>query len=223
MGITISYQGRMADPGHLDELVRVVQGFALDMKWRTWTMPELIEKGLVKDTGLRGISVAVHPECETLHFHIDDQGQFVNHTYHAFIHHKETHDMLLLAMQSIIGFFPPCLKRPGPELNAFLGVGMLKNMTKTQFGGPHAHAQVCTLLRLVRDRFAPDLEVKDATGYFENGCFDELERQMGEVDQAIRMAQRAMERIGREGGVGDINGLAEKLTRYMNEEQSKLD
>jgi hypothetical protein len=222
MGITIAYQGKLSDPGRLDEMVRDVQAFAEHMSWRTWTVAELVEQGHFQNTDLRGITVSVDPKCEAVHFHVDDQGRFVNHSYYSYIHDAKQREMLVEAMQHMVGFLPASTKKPGPELNAFLAEGLTYNWTKTQHGGPAAHVQVCTLIRFVRERFAPDLQVTDDTGYFEHGRLEELSSQMGYIDQALHFAQRAMERISQEGGSSDIPGLIDKLQRYMNEERDRL-
>jgi hypothetical protein len=222
MGITIAYRGKLSDPGRVDEMVHEVQAFASHMGWRTWTVAELVAEGHIKGTALRGITVSVDPECEAVHFHIDDQGRFVNHSYYAYAHDAEARAMFVEAMQNMAAFMPASAGLPGTGLDAFLAEGVTYNWTKTQHGGPAAHVQACTVIRFVRDRFAPELEVTDDTGYFEHGRLEELEAQMAQIDQALHLARRAVERISQEGGSSDLQGLIERLQHYMDEERDML-
>jgi hypothetical protein len=222
MGITIAYQGKLSDPGRVDEMVREVQALAAHMRWRTWTVAELEAQGHIKATGLRGVTVSVALQCEPVHFHVDGEGRFVNHSYYSYIHSAEEREMFVEAMRHMIGVLPASTKKPGPELDAFLAEGVGYNWTKTQHGGPAAHVQACNLIRFVRDRFAPALQVMDDTGYFEHGRLEELSSQMGLIDRAIHLARRAAERISQEGEVSSIQGLLDKLQRYMDEERDLL-
>jgi hypothetical protein len=222
MGIMIAYQGQLSDPGRVDEMVRDIQAFADHMKWRTWTVADLVAQGHIRDTGLRGITVSVHSKSQALHFHIDSQGRFVNHSYHAAIHNAEDRRLFIEAMLNSRNYIPASTETPEPDLDEFFDKGVTYNWTKTQFGGPAAHVQACTLIRFVRDRFAPELYVKDDTGYFEHGRLEELTAKMGQVEQVIHLVQRAAERIQDEGGVSDLKGLLEKLQHYMDEERTML-
>jgi hypothetical protein len=223
MGITIGYIGQLADPGRVDEMVREIQGFAayMDTGWKTWTAAELVAQGQIKDTGLRGIQVDIHPRCEELNFLVDDAGRFVHHRYHACVHDPEERAELVLMLQHTIGLLPASARRPGPELDAFLAQAVTKNWAQTQGGGPAAHVQACNLVRFVRDRFAPDLEVLDSSGYFEHGRLDRLEGQMGEIDRTHYLMRRAADRACEEG-VTSLEDLLAKLQRYMNEDGDML-
>lgn len=223
MGITIGYIGQLADLGRVDEMVREIQAFAahMDMGWKTWTAGQLVAQERIKDTGLRGIRVDIHPRCEELSFLVDDAGRFVNHSYHACVHDLESRAMLVLAMQHTIGLLPASTRRPGPELDAFLAEGVTYNWAQTQGGGPAAHVQACNLLRFVRDRFAPDLQVMDSSGYFEHGRMDQLEVHMGEIDRTMHLMRRAADRACEEG-VTSLDDLLAKLQRFMNEGRDLL-
>lgn len=218
-------------------MVRDVRAFADHMGWRTWTFEELVALGHAKDTGLRGVTVSVHPECESVHFHVDDSGRFINHGYHAYLHDPEQRQMFIEMMQENAQFMRTGMvgERPEPiasfaSLDDFLAKGSTYNWSKTQFAGPAAHIQVCALLRFVRDRFAPELEIKDDTGYFEHGRLEVLTGQMAQIEQMIHLFQRAADRISSEGGASDMAGLGasdmagliEKLERYVNEERKML-
>jgi hypothetical protein len=223
MGITIGYIGQLADPGRVDEMVREIQGFAAYMEtgWKTWTAAELVAQARIKDTGLRGIRVEVHPRCEELDFLVDDAGRFVNHRYHACVHDLEARAMFVLAMQHTIGLLPASVQRPGPELDAFLDEGVTYNWADTQGAGPAGHVQACNLVRFVRDRFAPELQVMDSSGYFDHGRMDQLEGQMGEIDRTIHLMHRAADRICEED-VTSLDDLLAKLQRFMNEDREML-
>ena len=221
MGITIGYIGQLADPGQVDEMVRGIQGFAAHMQWQTWTAAELVAQARIKDMGLRGIRVEVHPRCEELDFLVDDAGRFVNHAYHAYVNDIRQRAKFVLAMQHTIGLLPASTKRPGPELDAFLAEGVTYNWAHTQDGDPAGHVQACNLIRFVRDRFAPDLQVMDSSGYFEHGRMDQLEGQMGEIDRTIHLMHRAADRVCEEG-VTSLDDLLAKLLRFMNEDRDML-
>jgi hypothetical protein len=221
MGITIGYIGQLSDPGRVDEMVREIQGFAAHMRWQTWTAAELVAQELIEDTGLRGIRVNIHPRCEELNFLVDDAGRFVNHSYHAYLHDPEQRAMFVLMLQHTIGLLPASAKRPGPQLDAFLEEGVTYNWAQTQGGGPATHVQACNLVRFVRDRFAPALQVMDSSGYFEHGRLGDLEGHMGEIDRTIHFMRRAADRACEEG-VSSLDDLLAKLQRYMNEEGKLL-
>jgi hypothetical protein len=221
MGITIGYIGQLADPGRVDEMVRDIQGFAAHMSWRTWTAADLVAQELIKDTGLRGVRVEIHPRCEELNFLVDDAGRFVNHRYHACVHDPEERADFVLMLQHTIGLLPASAKRPGPQLDAFLAEGVTYNWAQTQGGGPAAHVQACNLVRFVRDRFAPALQVMDSSGYFDHGRLDRLEGQMGEIDRTIHLMRRAADRACEEG-VTSLDDLLAKLQRFMDEEGKML-
>lgn len=234
MGVKISFQGQLSDLGRIDEMVDEIHTFAEHMKWQNWTMPELLEQGHVKDMGpearLRGISVSVDPHSEEVHFHVDAQGRFVNHRYHQLLHSDEERREFVLMMRASSRLLrpdptaePPETSEHSPALLAFFRKGLLYNWVTTQHGGPAAHVQVCSLIRFVRDRFAPALQVKDDTGYFEHGRLEAVEREMGQVDQTIRFMRRAVNRINDEGSVFDLQELLGKLQRYMHEESKMMD
>jgi hypothetical protein len=223
MGITIGYIGQLADPGRVDEMVREIQGFAAHMQWKTWTAAELVAQGLIKDTGLRGVRVDIHPRCGLLDFlvDVDDAGRIVNHRFHECVHDREERAEFVLMLQHIIGFLPASIKRPGPELDAFLAQGVTYNWAETQGGGPAAHVQACNLVRFVRDRFAPDLQVMDSSGYFDHGSIDQLEGQMADIDRTLHFMRRAADRVCEEG-VTSLDDLLTKLQRFMNEDRDML-
>lgn len=232
MGVKVSYRGSLADPARVDEMVREIQAFAEHMGWRTWSVPELVESGELDTDGLRGVSVQVAPGCEPVHFHVDDQGRFVNHTYYALMHDAKKRRWMFAALRSnaavLRGEAEPItfeeLDRLSEEEDddsasglPFVEEGVGYNWTKTQFGGPAAHVQVCTLLRFVRDRFAPDLEVEDDTGYFEHGRLEEVTSEMALVDQTLRLVAGAVDRVSQEGSVSSLQELLDRLQRYVDE------
>jgi hypothetical protein len=69
---------------------------------------------------------------------------------------------------------------------------MRYNWTKTQFAGAMVHAAVCAVLRLIKVRYAPDLEVTDDSGYFNDHDYAKLEAQLAEVNSLIALTRGAI-------------------------------
>jgi hypothetical protein len=83
MGVTIHYMGRMGDPERVDEMIQDLRELAERKGWRSWTVDELVAMEEIRDDGLRGITISVHPKCESVHLHVDEEGRFVHHGYRA--------------------------------------------------------------------------------------------------------------------------------------------
>jgi hypothetical protein len=71
---------------------------------------------------------------------------------------------------------------------SFIENGRRYNWTKTQHAGADVHIAVCEMSRHVKERYAPDLEVTDDSGYFEDGDRDKLLGQLGYVDRLVSLA-----------------------------------
>ncbi len=53
------------------------------------------------------------------------------------------------------------------------------------------HIAVCEVLRHVKERYAPDLEIKDDSGYFDDGDRDKLLGQLAQIDRLTSLAKEA--------------------------------
>lgn len=228
MGVTISFRGSLAEPERVDEMVRAVASLVEQKGWRKQSVAELMALGHIKAEGLRGITVSVASRCEPVHLHVDGEGRFVDYMFYSCMHDPATRARVLQLMRGsqpiILGRLPDDVslpESPPDDPDVFIREGLSHNWTKTQHGGVDAHVDVCTLLRFVRDRFAPTLEVDDPTGYFESGDPEEVIRQMEETNQAIRATTRAIERMRKEGGVTSIEAFLSTLMRYIGEERAQ--
>src|SRR4051812_34417012 len=147
MAICIAYRGTLCDPSRVAELVTDVKAFAALVGWRCMTMAELVAAGVVNITGLSGVTLYPPAACEPIHLHVDRDGSFVNHFYYALYADPQKVAMVRAATSDAA-----TLTR--------------SSWTKTQFAGAEVHAAVCVVLRHVKRRYAPDLEVHDDSGYF---------------------------------------------------------
>lgn len=220
MGVTIAYQGRLHDPAAVPELVRDLQATAKAAGWLCKTMEELVSEGRVACSGLRGITLYPHRECEPLHFHFDAAGHFTNHMYFTLLHDAEraAEFMAAVAESSALvreserrrGIPEPVLPPRDPAEPSFFERGSRHVWTKTQFAGAQVHIAVCEVLRYVKERYAPELQVKDDTGYFETGDLGELEGQLALVDRLVGVTRRSVEATARSGPV-TLEGLLTRL------------
>jgi hypothetical protein len=215
MGICIAYLGKLRSSDLVPELVADVRARAEAAGWQHREMAELVASGTVTCTDLRGISLYPHKECEPLRFHFDAEGVFVNHFYHAMLTPGSGVYKMMLEALSDSMMLSRSLAAPadgkkaekgakggGPHLavaalpedmgsQSFVENGRRYNWTKTQHAGPDVHIAVCEMIRHVKDRYAPDLEVKDDSGYFDDKDRDKLLGQLGYVDRLVSLAADA--------------------------------
>jgi hypothetical protein len=94
MSTSVAYKGKLRDPFLVPELVRDLTAKAKDAGWLCKTMEELVAEELVTCSGLEGITLYPHHECEPLHFHFDREGTLVNHTYVALLGNTKKANMI---------------------------------------------------------------------------------------------------------------------------------
>lgn len=241
MGITIAYWGKLRDPSVVPELAADLTARAQSVGWLCKTMKEMIAEGRVKAPGLEGVSLYPHPESEPLHFHFDQEGTFTNHTYHAVLNDAEVARMMLEALaesaaitrgmkhyapkEGADGGLRVTIGVPGVPANpdmSFFKEGSRYNWTKTQWAGPKVHIAVCAMLRYVRERYAPELVIKDDSGYFESGDEGKLASQMAYVERLVSVTTQAVEAMASEGGVHSLDTFVERLNEELAESRSKL-
>ena len=88
MGITIGYKGKLRDPRSMDQFCDELKDISSDMEWSYEIIDEDINKpntSYFDEDGeirghipLKGISIKVHPQCETLSFFFDSRGNIRN-------------------------------------------------------------------------------------------------------------------------------------------------
>ena len=245
MGITIAYSGKLADPKLVGKFVEDMTEKAKKAGWQFISMEELVAEGRVKSKDLRGITLFPHPECEWLSFHLDAEGVFVNHFYHSMLTNAEHLAMVTEALResmSLMRVELPAKKskakakgagskakaKPAPDVPPsispkFIEEGRRYNWTKTQFAGADVHIAVCALLRYIKQRYAPDLQIDDDSGYFETGDWEKLEGQLAQVERVISITKEAFEGAARSGkSPTSLSGFVDLLNEELASANEKL-
>lgn len=239
MGISIGYKGRLSDPAVLPELISDLKSKARAAGWLCKTMDELMAEGRVTCSGLQGITVYPHSECEPVHLHVDAEGTFVNHTYFALLSDPKKAAMFVEALAESAALTQQVSQkaakkeevRGGPRVDvvqlptgaglAFFKEGSRYNWTKTQFAGPKVHVAVCDILRHVKDRYAPDLLVTDESRYFETGDYAKLEADLAYVDRLADLTKKAFEAAASKGPT-TLDALLDQVNDDLAESKKKL-
>ncbi|WP_437761522.1 hypothetical protein WME77_25745 [Sorangium sp. So ce764] len=243
MGISIAYSGKLRDPIVVPELVADLAAKAAAAGWPSKTMKELVADRRVTCSGLEGITLYPHRECEPLHFHFDGEGTFINHTYHALLSDSKMADMMREALAESAAItrnltraaqekagrgggphvsvsVPSLPEAPGVE---FFKEGSRYNWTKTQFAGPKVHVAVCAILRYVKQRYAPELDVKDDSGYFVDGDYEKLEGQLAYVERLTSLASQAIEAAAAASkGPMTLDAFVDRINEELAEAKDKL-
>ena len=150
MGITIHYKGKLKNPVLVYSLTDELKDISEIMKWdysimdKDWDEPMTAEllhhENRVEITGhlpLKGIRINFHPNCESLSILFDKDG-YLQSVLGMVLHNKE-------------------IKKSD---SYYLFV-------KTQFAPPEIHIAIIKLLKYLKNKFIPDLEVIDEGGYWE--------------------------------------------------------
>lgn len=250
MGISVAYKGKLRDPLLVPEIVSDLTARAKAAGWPCKTMEELVAEDLVSCLGLEGITLYPHRECEPLHFHFDREGTFTNHTYYALLGDTKKADMIREALAESMALTRELTRGSaskarrggraegsGEGLRVSVGVpgvpdapgipffreGSRYNWTKTQFAGPKVHVAVCAILRYVKQRYAPDLEVKDDSGYFVEQDYEKLEAQLAYVDRMSSLASQAIEAASAgAGGAMTLDAFVDRINEELADAKNKL-
>jgi len=201
MGITIYYKGKLKDLSNLDRLKDDLKDFAQIMDWKWDELDEdfdgpddahlEIEEGRAQIKGhlpLKGLSLRLHSDCESFSVYFDKEGNLTDPVMYVF-------------------------KKEGrfDSENAYLSV-------KTQFAPPEIHIAIIQLLRFLKKRYIPNLEVIDEGGYWETSDKTELENRL----QLINEGLDKLERLFSEISVEDEEPLTvEKLIKLIEEKLKK--
>lgn len=249
MGVTIAYTGKLSDPAAVSRLTEDMSRLCSDMGWPVRDVQSVVlESALVKptSTNLRGISVQTHPHCEWLHLHVAPDGRLVNHFYWSMLQDTEHAARIMESLRenerAVSAMIGKCsatsTTRPGrsagnsvhlhkvdltpKELD--LNAGAEYNWVKTQYGGVNAHVAVCRVLAHVKDRYAPELQVKDDSGYFDHGRLEQLEHALAEVDYLRARVMNAFGKIANQSQThhGNVGELLEKLEQLLGADRDML-
>ena len=152
MSISIQYRGSISRPADLEALTEEAEDIAKIMRWPCeiwdddWKQPPNAHFESVRGAGiqivghttLRGICLHPHPHSEPLWLVFRPDGA-LSSPFH-------------LALDAGEGY---------PQKKVWLS-------TETQWAGPETHAALARLLRHLTKRYMPDLEVRDASGFWES-------------------------------------------------------
>jgi len=245
VGICIAYMGKLRDPALVGELVTDLKAKAEAVGWPCKTMAELVAERLVTCSGLEGITLYPHRACEPVHFHFDREGTFINHTYYALLQDTEMADMMRRALAESAAFTRQLTEgaqaKAGPDragpggLHVRIGIpgmpeepgtsffeeGSRYNFSKTQFAGARVHTAVCAILHHVQQRYAPDLEVKDDSGYFVDQDYEKLEAQLAYSDYMVSITAQAVEAAASKGPM-TLEAFVDRINAELAEAKSRL-
>lgn len=180
MGVSIHYRGQLADPNTIYQLIEEVSDIAKTMGWQyksmneDWDMPPSarLESGdepgirIIGNCALKGIHFQAHEHCEPVWLYFNVQGILTS--------------PFQVALDAAEGY---------PVHKPWL-------FTKTQYGGIDIHITVIKLLQYLKQKYLPDLEVEDESGYWETGDITELERRFHKVEEGLAMVQRSITNAG---------------------------
>lgn len=210
MGVTISFRGRLRDPALVPELITEFTARAEAVGWLVKSMDEMIAEGRVTCRGLRGVSLFPHRLCEPLRLHFDDEGYFTNHSYYAYLTDPEQAAQFMAMLSEwpqarVFAGRAAGVGRAGegpmvtPRAMEFFREGSRHVWIKTQHAGAAVHASVCVLLRAIQECYAPELEIRDDSGYFESGNYARLEAEFASVNVLIGRTREAFMAAAAEG------------------------
>ncbi len=166
MGASLGFSGRQTEPTKLEEAISWARTFARDMEW------ECADVSFERSRGVMGTQPLERPQIAGL----------------SLTPHFACEPVPLLFLEST-----------GQLVDSVVideGDGVIRVepqvMVKTQFAGAAVHAEVCGFLAELRQRFIPDLQVDDETGFSDDGdearlqryldtCWDRLLEEIREV------------------------------------------
>lgn len=185
MGITVHYKGKIKDLHLVDDVIDELKDISEIMSWKytvmneDWEKPNTAEivrhEDRIEITGhlpLKGIRINPHPDCESLSILFDKNGNLRDVLGMA-INHKENKD-------SAAGFLS----------------------VKTQFAPPEIHVSIIKLLKYLKNKYIPVLEVIDEGRYWDtedkNLLIEKisfLSKKMDQVEEIISSIQENLNKL----------------------------
>jgi hypothetical protein len=171
MGISIHYQGRLDRLDMVIPLCDAVTGIAQTMDWPVLVIdddwgnpPDATVNGgvLLGHLGLKGVQVTPHAGSESLALFFDRDGYL-----------RSPMTMVLILNGTL-----------SPE-TAWISI-------KIQFSSPDTHVWVIALLRYLKAKYIPNLEVSDEGGYWDTEDRKALERKMFFINSKIKQFSSAI-------------------------------
>ena len=179
MGVTVAFTGQQDEPSLRDDAIAWARGFAAEMEW-TVAHTVCVER----PRGVLGDQVLEVPKVMGL----------------SLLPHFACEPVPLLFLQST-----------GHLVDSFIldeGNGDIRLehevLVKTQFAGASVHAEVCQFLVALKERFVPNLEVDDETGFFATGDAAALAGSMDAAWERILHGIGAFREPGTELDIGGI-------------------
>jgi len=191
MGITIHYKGKLNNPALVYSVTDELKDISEIMNWeysildKDWNLPltaEFLQRGnRVEITGhlpLKGIRINLHPKCESLSVFFDKDGN----------------------LQSVLGMV---LNRNEDKKSDsdYLFI-------KTQFAPPEIHITIIKLLKYLKDKYIPDLNVIDEGSYWETEDKEVLIRKilflndkMDQVEEIISSIKNDLNQLSKDEAI----------------------
>ncbi|MBN2355773.1 hypothetical protein JXO59_06645 [candidate division KSB1 bacterium] len=189
MGITIHFQGSLKDTNQVKELVEEMVDISKSLEWEwqvldeDWTMPMTARLVHSKDGAeiighlpIKGISINIHPDCEPLMLFFDSNGAITTPI-----------SMILFDEGKI-------------ERNA------ISSSVKTQFAPADIHITIIKLLKYLKKRYIPDLNVIDEGEYWQSEDEEQLMKKQAFLNEKIDAVKDVLSTIKK-----DKNYTAERL------------
>ena len=207
MGITIHYSGKLKDRASLPNLVEELEDIARTMEWESTRLDKDREKPSRAEIvhsehgaefrghpGLEGIVLSVHPDCESLSFLFDRNGN-------------------LRDVVTMVGI-----------LQGFIDAEKAQVSVKTQFAPLHVHITIIRLLKYIGKKYIANLEVNDEGDYWQTGDRGILAKKMNSLRKKIDSLAEALStaEIENAGDLSEKE-LLDKIERILKEkfEQDK--
>lgn len=202
MGISIHFQGTLKNTTDIKSLVDELIEISDILKWKwhvldeDWSKPSTAKLTEFKDrmeiTGLlslKGISISLHKDCEPLSLFFDSQGT------------------LTLPMTVVLVNEGTIEKKDS------------YSFVKTQFAPVDVHISIIRLLKYLKKRYIPNLQVVDEGEYWESEDKELLLKKRAFIKDKLDMLEGVLSDIELEN---DKQYTAEQLTDILEERLKKL-
>lgn len=200
MGITIHYKGKLNNLEQvcsvIDELKDISEIMAwkysiLDNDWNSQLTAQLLQTDNgVKFTGhlpLKGITIKLHPECESFPVLFDKNGY----------------------LQSVSGMvFNPWEVESADSNFLFI---------KTQYAPPEIHIAIIKLLKYLKDKYISDLNVIDEGSYWESEDKELLIRKISFIKDKMDQVESIISSISNDFTTISENETIELLEKILKE------
>jgi len=201
MGVTIHFQGTLKNAKMVYALVDELIDISKSMNWHwdvideDWSKPSTAKLSKESDVteivghlSLKGISINLHPDCEPLSLFFNSTGRLTN-------------PMSILLGQDV--------KKRKQDDYSFV---------KTQFAPPEVHITIVKLLKYLKQRYMPDLNVIDEGEYWQSEDKEKLIKKIAFLND--KMAEISV--ILSEMAVEAIEKSCEKLAAILEERLKKM-